>query len=261
MQGQEDTSAFVKQVAKLALRHTTPSASSTQDTLLPKEMRVLKAQTGDKRLPTMPEAAAMVMLEFAHIDAVRSKVNTKHNAEALSRKMHQEGIWLDGHLNSIMTAFAVSGVLESMGDTVMTRTRESMSAKQVGSLKDIFKNCEKKTGMPIPKPPALVLASADHTARATSDYIAEAKLNADKEWMQMMRAVNTDVVATPVSDDMWNEITAGASSDLPSPSKHRKTIDLVPGGQGFGPDGNLRRRVREESPHDADADTDADPKP
>ena len=75
------------------------------------------------------------------------------------------------------------------------------------------------------------------------------------------------VVATPVSDDMWNDITTSASSDPsgppkpPSPPKHRRTIDFVPGGQGFGPDGNLRRRVREESPHDADADTDADPKP
>ena len=260
MQGQEDTSAFVKQVAKLALRHTTPAASSTHDTLLPKEMRVLKAQTGDKRLPTMPEAAAMVMLEFARVNAIYTATRGKYNEKELSKKVDEEGIWQDGHLDAIVTAFAVSGVLESMGDTVMTRTRESMSAEQVGSLKDIFKNCETKTGMPIPKPPALVLASADHTARATSAYIAEAKLNADNEWMQMMQAVNTDVVATPVSDDTWNDILAGASSDPPSPPKHRKTIDFVPGGQGFGPDGNLRRRVREESPHDADADTDADPK-
>lgn len=130
MQGQEDTSAFVKQVAKLALRHTTPSASSTHDTLLPKEMRVLKAQTGDKRLPTMPEAAAMVVLEFARIDAVHTEVNGKHDHEAYNRKMHSEGIWLDGHLNSIMTAFAVSGALEAMGSTMMTRTSESMNQQQ-----------------------------------------------------------------------------------------------------------------------------------
>ena len=229
MQGQEDTSAFVKQVAKLALLHTTPAASSTQDTLLPKEMRVLKAQTGDKRLPTMQEAAAMVMLEFASIDAVRSKVNTKYNEEALSRKMHEEGIWLDGHLNSIMTAFAVSGALDAMGSTMMTHTSESMNQQQ------------------------------------TKDYhrMISRHLNENPELYTSTSPPK--VVATPVSDDMWNDIAAAADPTPLSPPKHRRTIDLVPGGQGFGPDDNLRRRVREESPHDADADTDAnadiDPKP
>ena len=202
MQGQEDTSAFVKQVAKLALRHTTPGAASTHNTLLPKEMRVRDAQTGDKRLPTMPEAAAMVMLEFARIDALRTKVNTKHNEEVLSRKMHEEGIWLDGHLNSIMTAFAVSGALDAMGNTMMTRTNESMNQQQ------------------------------------TNDYHRMISRHMNENPALYTSTSTPKVVATPVSDDTWNDIAAGASSD-----------------------GNLRRRVREESPHDADADTDADPKP
>ena len=202
MQGQEDTSAFVKQVAKLALRHTTPGAASTHNTLLPKEMRVRDAQTGDKRLPTMPEAAAMVMLEFARIDALRTKVNTKHNEEVLSRKMHEEGIWLDGHLNSIMTAFAVSGALDAMGNTMMTRTNESMNQQQ------------------------------------TNDYYRMISRHMNENPELYTSTSTPKVVATPVSDDTWNDIAAGASSD-----------------------GNLRRRVREESPHDADADTDADPKP
>lgn len=181
MQGQEDTSAFVKQVAKLALRHTTPAASSTHDTLLPKEMRVLKTQTGDKRLPTMPEAAAMVMLEFAHIDAIRTKVNTKHNEKALSKKMHKEGMWLDGHLNSIMTAFAVSGALDAMGSTMMTRTNESMNQQQ------------------------------------TDDYHRMISRHMNENPELYTSTSTPKVVATPVSDDMWNEITAGASSDDPKP--------------------------------------------
>ena len=52
--------------------------------------------------------------------------------------------------------------------------------------------------------------------------------------------------------------TAGGNPKPFSPPKPRKRIDLVPGGQGFGPDGNLRRRVREESPHDADVEVDTD---
>ena len=52
--------------------------------------------------------------------------------------------------------------------------------------------------------------------------------------------------------------TAGGNPKPCSPPKPRKRIDLVPGGQGFGPDGNLRRRVREESPHDADVEVDTD---
>tara|TARA_Y100000389_G_scaffold7065_2_gene6806 strand:- start:5075 stop:5683 length:609 start_codon:yes stop_codon:yes gene_type:complete len=202
MQGQEDTSAFIKQVAKLALRHTTPGTASTHNTLLPKEMRVRDAQTGDKRLPTMPEAAAMVMLEFASIDAVRKKVNAKHNEEALSRKMHEDGIWLDGHLNSIMTAFAVSGALDAMGSTMMTHTNESMNQQQ------------------------------------TDDYHRMISRHMNENPALYTSTKPLKVVATPVSDDTWNDIAAGASFD-----------------------GNLRRRVREESPHDADADTDADPKP
>lgn len=190
MQGQEDTGAFIKQVAKLALRHTSSGAASTQNTLLPKEMRVLSAQTGDKRLPNMAEAAAMVMLEFARMNAVHTKENNKNNEKALSKKLHDDGIWQDGHLNAIMTAFAVSGVLESMGDTMMTRSTESMNAQQVGNLRHMITRYQNKTGAQISEPPALTLASASHTARAASAYIAKAELVADDEWM---RAVNAGV--------------------------------------------------------------------
>tara|TARA_B100001758_G_scaffold185543_1_gene162268 strand:- start:4420 stop:5088 length:669 start_codon:yes stop_codon:yes gene_type:complete len=211
--GQEDTSAFIKNVTKLALLHTTPGAASTQNTLMPKEMRVIDAQTGNERLPTMPEAAAMVMLEFARIDAVYTKTNGKYNEKALSKKLHEEGIWQDGHLNAIMTAFAVSGVLESMGDIMMTNTSESMNAQQTGNLKYMITRYENKTVAPISEPPALTLASASHAARAGSPQQAEAKLVADDEWM---RAVNTgvDEHGHDLSEERKKELLRMAEDEL-----------------------------------------------